>query len=193
MKKRLAIMISGRGSNMLAIAKNVQAGILQNIAEIAVVFSNKKNAPGLQKAKEMGLETAVIPSYKKQRSQFDKEVAELLQQYKPNLVVLAGYMRVLSPEFVEKFKIVNIHPADTKQHRGLGGYKWAWQNKLPQTKITVHYVDAGLDTGKIIAQKTVNLQGATSLAEVEKRGLAVEHEFYSEIIKQICEHEDIDG
>ncbi|HCX72731.1 MAG TPA: phosphoribosylglycinamide formyltransferase [Candidatus Cloacimonas sp.] len=193
MKKRLAIMISGRGSNMLAIAKNVQAGILQNIAEIAVVFSNKKNAPGLQKAKEMGLETAVIPSYKKQRSQFDKEVAELLQQYKPNLVVLAGYMRVLSPEFVEKFKIVNIHPADTKQHRGLGGYKWAWQNKLPQTKITVHYVDAGLDTGKIIAQKTVNLQGATSLAEVEKRGLAVEHEFYSEIIKQICEHEDKDG
>jgi phosphoribosylglycinamide formyltransferase-1 len=193
MKKRLAIMISGRGSNMLAIAKNVQAGILQNIAEIAVVFSNKKNAPGLQKAKEMGLETAVIPSYKKQRSQFDKEVAELLQQYKPNLVVLAGYMRVLSPEFVEKFKIVNIHPADTKQHRGLGGYKWAWQNKLPQTKITVHYVDAGLDTGKIIAQKTVNLQGATSLADVEKRGLAVEHEFYSEIIKQICEHEDIDG
>ncbi|MDN5354771.1 MAG: phosphoribosylglycinamide formyltransferase 1 [Candidatus Cloacimonadota bacterium] len=193
MKKRLAIMISGRGSNMLAIAKNVQAGILQNIAEIAVVFSNKKNAPGLQKAKEMGLETAVIPSYKKQRSQFDKEVAELLQQYKPNLVVLAGYMRVLSPEFVEKFKIVNIHPADTKQHRGLGGYKWAWQNKLPQTKITVHYVDAGLDTGKIIAQKTVNLQGATSLADVEKRGLAVEHEFYSEIIKQICEHEDKDG
>jgi phosphoribosylglycinamide formyltransferase-1 len=139
------------------------------------------------------LETAVIPSYKKQRSEFDREVAHLLQQYKPDLVVLAGYMRVLSPEFVDKFKIVNIHPADTKQHQGLGGYEWAWKNMLNHTKITVHLVDSGLDTGKIIAQKTVDLQRANSLAEVEKRGLAIEHEFYSEIIKRICENEEIDG
>ncbi|MDY6915992.1 MAG: phosphoribosylglycinamide formyltransferase [Candidatus Cloacimonadota bacterium] len=193
MKKRLAVMISGRGSNMLAIAQNVENGILKDIAEIVIVFSNRKKAPGLQKARKLGLETVVIPSKKRDRKKYDAEVAKVLQQFKPDFVILAGYMRVLTANFVEKFRIINIHPADTNKHQGLGGYEWAWKNRLSKTKITVHYVDSDLDTGKIIAQREVDLKGVESLYEVEQRGLAVEHKFYSEVIRQICENEETDG
>ena len=82
-------------------------------------------------------------------------------------------------------KIVNIHPADTKLHQGLHAYQWAFENKLEETKITVHYVEEGLDTGPIIGQKTVNLRGAKTLEEVEQRGLKVEHQFYSEMLLKL--------
>jgi phosphoribosylglycinamide formyltransferase-1 len=114
-------------------------------------------------------------------------VAEYLQKQKPDLIVLAGYMKVLPQEIVQAFpqRIVNIHPADTKQHQGLHGYRWAWERKLPTTKITVHFVDAGLDTGKIIAQREVDLRACRSLQDVEKVGLQEEHQFYSECLAQL--------
>jgi phosphoribosylglycinamide formyltransferase-1 len=184
---RLAILLSGRGSNMLALAEAVRTGVLHGVAEVAVVFSNDPAAPGLDSAAALGLPTASLASRGRKREDFDREVVTVLQQYQPDYVVLAGYMRVLSPLFVRAFagRIINIHPADTHQHQGLHAYEWAFENRLTETKITVHLVDEGLDTGPILAQRVVNLDGATTLAEVQRRGLAVEHELYAETLRQL--------
>lgn len=189
MKKKLAIFISGRGSNMEAIIEACNTGVLKDWAEIVLVFSNKPSAAGLETAAAAGLPTQALPSKGKKRGQFDQEVVELLSNYDLDYIILAGYMRVLSPTFVEAYrgKIINIHPADTTQHQGLHAYEWAFEQGLEETKITVHYVDEGLDTGSIIAQYPVDLKGVESLEEVEKRGLAVEHANYSRAIRNILE------
>lgn len=181
---RLAVLLSGRGSNMLALLEATKTGVLHGLAEVVVVFSNKPDAPGLAFAAEQGCPTAALPSQGRKRETFDAEAAALLQQYQPDLVVLAGYMRILSPAFIQSFagRILNIHPADTQQHQGLHAYEWAFENQLPETKITVHLVDEGLDTGPILAQQTVDLRGADTLAEVERRGLAVEHDLYAKAL-----------
>ncbi len=181
---RLAILLSGRGSNMLALAEAVRVGVLQGVAEIVVVFSNDPAAPGLDSAAALGLPIDSLASKGRKREEFDREVVAVLAKYQPDYVVLAGYMRVLSPTFVRAFagRIVNIHPADTHQHQGLHAYEWAFDNHLSQTKITVHLVDEGLDTGPILAQRVVNLEEATTLAEVQRRGLAVEHVLYAETL-----------
>jgi len=186
---RLAILLSGRGSNMLALADAVRDGALKNIAEIALVFSNDPAAPGLEAAAARGLPTAALPSKGHEREVFDEEVIKILQAYQPDFIVLAGYMRVLSPGFVRAFagRIVNIHPADTHQHRGLHAYEWAFSNQLKETKITVHLVDEGLDTGPILAQRAVNLEGASTLTEVQRRGLVVEHELYAETLTSLIQ------
>jgi len=186
-KQRIAIFISGRGSNMEAILKQVQNGILKDVCEVALVFSNKPQARGLEVARSFGVPTAVIPSKGKSREAFEKEVIRLLEPYHIDYVVLAGFMRILSPVFVRAYKnrIINIHPADTRQFKGVGGYEWAFENKLPETKITVHFVDEGVDTGPIIAQQTVDLRGTTTLEEVEQRGLKVEHEFYAQALRKV--------
>ncbi|MGI4887078.1 MAG: phosphoribosylglycinamide formyltransferase [Janthinobacterium lividum] len=188
-KARLAILLSGRGSNMLALVHATQAGALRELAEVAVVFSNQPAAPGLAAAAALGCPTAALPSQGRKRAEFDAEAATLLQQYRPDWVVLAGYMRILSPAFIQPFagRILNIHPADTHQHQGLHAYEWAFENRLPETKITVHLVDEGLDTGPVLAQQTVDLRGAATLAEVERRGLAVEHELYARVLAELIE------
>jgi len=188
-KKKIAIFISGRGSNMKAIVEQCKTGILKDLAEVQLVFSNKEDAAGLTYAKEQGLDTQCIASKGLKRTTFDQKVLDLLEDYMIDYIVLAGYMRVLSLPFVKSFedRILNIHPADTTQHQGLEAYKWAFDNKLEETKITVHVVDDGLDTGYIIGQHPVDLRGAETLEEVQKRGLAVEHHFYSEMLKKIFE------
>jgi len=112
---------------------------------------------------------------------------KLLKPYRIDYIVLAGFMRLLSPLFIKAYKnrIINIHPADTKEFKGVGAYEWAFENRKEFTKITVHYVDEGVDTGPVIAQKEVDLRGADSLHEVERRGLSVEHSFYSEALKLV--------
>ena len=184
---RLAILLSGRGSNMLALAEAVRHGVLHGVAEVAVVFSNDPAAAGLAAAAALGLPTASLPSVGRKRVAFDAEVVALLKGYQPDYVVLAGYMRVLSPTFVQAFagRIVNIHPADTNQHQGLHAYEWAFDNHLAETKITVHLVDEGLDTGPILTQQIVNLEGADTLAEVQRRGLAMEHVLYAEALLEL--------
>jgi phosphoribosylglycinamide formyltransferase-1 len=188
---RLAILLSGRGSNMVALVKAVQQGVLAGLAEVAVVFSNLPAAPGLTTAAALGCPTASLPSQGKKRAEFDAEVVEILSPYRPDYLVLAGYMRILSPTFVRAFagRILNIHPADTHQHQGLHAYEWAFENQLPETKITVHLVDEGLDTGPILAQQAVDLRGAATLAEVERRGLAVEHALYAATLARLIRDE----
>ena len=188
---RLAILLSGRGSNMLALVEATKTGALRGLAEVVVVFSNQPEAFGLEAAAALGCPVASLPSQGRKREAFDADAAQLLQQYQPDLVVLAGYMRILSPAFIQPFagRIVNIHPADTQQHQGLHAYEWALENHLPETKITVHLVDEGLDTGPVLAQQAVDLRGADTLAEVERRGLAVEHELYARALSELIQRE----
>ncbi|UOQ53626.1 phosphoribosylglycinamide formyltransferase [Hymenobacter cellulosivorans] len=190
-KARLAILLSGRGSNMVALVNAVQHGVLQNLAEVAVVFSNKPDAPGLETAATLGCPTASLTSQGRKRQEFDAEVVQVLQQFQPDYIVLAGYMRILSPTFIRAFagRILNIHPADTHAHQGLHAYEWAFENQLVETKITVHLVDEGLDTGPILAQHPVDLRGADTLAEVERRGLAVEHFLYADTLARLIRGE----
>lgn len=185
--KKIIILISGRGSNMASIAKSVQSGILKDVCSIQSVLSNNPSAAGLHKAEEFDIPTYVIVSKGKKRETYNALLQDWLKKENPDFIVLAGYMKILSPEIIREFpqKIINIHPADTTQHQGLHGYDWAFENKLETTKITVHYVDEGLDTGRIIGQSTVNLMGCKSLEEVEKRGLKVEHKFYSECLHKV--------
>ncbi|SNC76065.1 formyltetrahydrofolate-dependent phosphoribosylglycinamide formyltransferase [Hymenobacter gelipurpurascens] len=176
---------------MVALVHAVQFGVLHELAEIAVVFSNKPDAPGLETAAGLGCPTASLNSQGRKRAEYDAEVVEVLNRYQPDYVVLAGYMRILSPTFIRAFagRIINIHPADTHQHQGLHAYEWAFENQLPETKITVHLVDEGLDTGPVLAQHCVDLQGADTLAEVERRGLAVEHFLYADTLARFIRGE----
>ncbi|PJJ53331.1 phosphoribosylglycinamide formyltransferase [Hymenobacter chitinivorans] len=190
-KARLAILLSGRGSNMVALVKAVHGGVLRELAEVAVVFSNKPDAPGLETAAALGCVTASLTSQGRKRQEFDAEVVDILTSYQPDYIVLAGYMRILSPTFIRAFagRILNIHPADTHQHQGLHAYEWAFEKQLEETKITVHLVDEGLDTGPVLAQHPVDLQGADTLAEVERRGLAVEHFLYADTLARLIRGE----
>jgi phosphoribosylglycinamide formyltransferase 1 len=185
--KKILIMISGRGSNMEAIAENVKTGILKEVCEITEVFSNKRDATGLQIAESMDLNTVAIDSKGKKRKTYKKLLLEHLTDLKPDYIVLAGYMKIIPAAIIRSFpnRIINIHPADTDMHQGLHGYDWAFENKLKETKVTVHFVDEGLDTGKVIGKKEVDIANCKTLAEVEKEGLKVEHKFYSECLKKI--------
>lgn len=183
----IALFISGRGSNMEAILQQVLSGILSNCCRVALVFSNKPDAGGLAIAQGLGFPTACVPSKGKKREAFDAEICALLEPYRIDYIVLAGYDRLISPVLIDRYdkRIINIHPADTRLFQGLGAYKWAFEQQLESTYITIHYVDAGMDTGSIIAQQKVDLRGATSLQEVEKRGLAMEHVFYSQTLRAV--------
>ncbi|MGB0929190.1 MAG: phosphoribosylglycinamide formyltransferase [Chitinophagales bacterium] len=186
-KKRIAIFISGRGSNMEAIVRQAQIGILKDCCEVVLVFANKREAKGLETANQMNIATASIVSKGKKRRDFDQKVLDFIRPYHIDYIVLAGFMRIISPIMISEYpnRIINIHPADTKEFKGLGAYEWAFENQLESTKITVHYVDSGVDTGNIIEQQTVDLKGTTTLEEIEVRGLQVEHRFYSEVLQKV--------
>ena len=176
---------------MEAIIKNVQTGNLRDCCEIVLVFSNKQEAQGLETARQLGIKAAFIESKGKQRAEFDQEIVALLEPLQPDYLVLAGYMRLISPALIQRYRnrVINIHPADTALYQGAHAYQWAFDNKLETTKITVHFVDAGMDTGPVIAQREVDLRGAKNLAEVEQRGLRVEHVFYSEVLEKVLKSE----
>ena len=140
---------------MDAILRQTRDGILRDICDIGLVFSNNPEAKGLQAAANAGIYTYCIPSKGKKREDFDREVIDLLSPLKIDYIILAGYMRLLSPLFIERYRkrIINIHPADTRAFQGVGGYDWAFEQKLKKTLVTVHYVDEGMDTGDIIEQR----------------------------------------
>lgn len=186
-KKRIAILISGRGSNMEVILKEARDGILMDCCQVVLVVSNRCDAPGLTIAQNVGVEEICVESNGKTRTAFDRQLLEALEPYTLDYLVLAGFMRILSPLVVDRYRhrIINIHPADTALYQGARGYAWAFETRRSSTTITVHYVDEGTDTGPVIVQTDVDLTGAKTLEEVEKRGLAVEHRLYSQVLHQV--------
>lgn len=186
--KNLGILLSGRGSNFEAIAKNVAAGRIPN-ARISVVISNRADAGGLQTAQRLGITTLVIPSKNKEREAHDREVVEALQQHKVDLVCLAGYMRLLSPWFVRQFphRILNIHPSLLPAFPGLEAQEQAFAYGVKVTGCTVHFVDEELDHGPIIVQKTVPVLGTDDEHSLAARILEQEHIAYSEAISVVLD------
>ncbi len=186
--KNLGILLSGRGSNFEAIAKNVSAGKIPN-ARIAVVISNKPDAGGLEIAKHMGLEALVIPSKGKPREEHDREIVTALQQRNVDLVCLAGYRRLLSPWFVQQFPrgILNIHPSLLPAFPGLEAQEQAFAYGVKVTGCTVHFVDEELDHGAIIVQKTVPVLDADDEQTLAARILEQEHVAYSEAINLVLD------
>jgi phosphoribosylglycinamide formyltransferase-1 len=185
MPKRLAILLSGRGSNFEAIAGNVEAGRLQ--AEIALVVSNRPGAPGILRAEQRRLKTLVLPSKGLEREEYDRQVVAALQAEGVDLVCLAGYMRLLSPYFVRAFpnRVLNIHPSLLPSFAGLEAQRQALDHGVKVSGCTVHFVDEQLDHGAIIRQAVVPVLDDDSVESLSARILHEEHRIYSEAINLI--------
>jgi len=186
--KNLGILLSGRGSNFEAIAKNIAAGKVPK-ARIAIVISNRADAGGVEVATKLGLDTLVIPSKGKVREEHDREVVATLQQHNVDLVCLAGYMRLLSPWFVKQFprKILNIHPSLLPAFPGLEAQEQAFAYGVKVSGCTVHFVDEELDHGAIIVQKAVPVLDTDDERSLAARILEQEHIAYSEAINLVLE------
>jgi len=184
--KNLGILLSGRGSNFEAIAKNVASGKIPN-ARIAVVISNKPDAGGLETARRMGLTALAIPSKGKTREEHDRLIVAALKDHKVDFVCLAGYMRLISPWFVEQFpnKILNIHPSLLPSFPGLEAQEQAFAYGVKVSGCTVHFVDAELDHGVIILQKQVAVLDSDDEHSLSERILEQEHIAYSEAINLV--------
>jgi phosphoribosylglycinamide formyltransferase-1 len=186
--KNLAILLSGRGSNFEAIAGNVAAGRISN-ARIAVVISNRADAGGIETARRLGLAALVIPSKAQDRAEHDGRVVASLREHEVDLVCLAGYMRLLSPWFVQQFprRILNIHPSLLPAFPGLEAQEQAFAYGVKVSGCTVHFVDEELDHGAIILQKTVPVLDTDDEHSLSARILEQEHIAYSEAINMVLE------
>jgi len=185
-KKRIGVLLSGRGSNFEALADSVAAGRIPN-AEIALVVSNREGAAGIEKAKARGIETRVIPSKGLQREDHDRQVVAALQEKGVELVCLAGYMRLLSPLFVRAFagKILNVHPSLLPAFPGLEAQRQALEHGVKVSGCTVHFVDENLDAGPIVIQATVAIRDDDTAETLSERILREEHRIYSEAVKLV--------
>jgi phosphoribosylglycinamide formyltransferase-1 len=182
-KKKLGILLSGRGSNFVAIAESIAAGRIPN-AEIAVVISNRPDAGGIGIARDRKFDARVIASKDKTREQHDAEVIAALREKQVDLVCLAGYMRLLSPEFIRAFpnRILNIHPSLLPSFPGLDAQQQAFDYGVKFSGCTVHFVDEHLDHGAIIVQKSVPVLESDDAHALADRILEQEHKAYSEAI-----------
>lgn len=183
----LGILLSGRGSNFLAIANAIRAEILKDV-EIAVVLSNKEDAPGLALAREMGLNAAAIPSAGKKRAEHDAEMISELRANNVDLVCLAGYMRIISPEFVAAFpnRILNVHPSLLPAFPGLDAQTQALEFGAKVAGCTVHFVDEAVDHGVIILQRAVPVEDDDTAESLSARILEQEHLAYPEAIARVA-------
>ncbi len=187
-KKKLGILLSGRGSNFEAIAGSVSAGRIAN-AEIAIVISNRAEATGIESARKRGLPALVVPSKGKERQAYDAEIAAILKEKQVDLICLAGYMRLLSPWFVQQFpnRILNIHPSLLPAFPGLDVHRQALEYGVKVSGCTVHFVDEHLDHGAIIVQKTVPVLDSDDEHALAARILQQEHIAYTEAINIVLE------
>jgi phosphoribosylglycinamide formyltransferase-1 len=180
--KRLGILLSGRGSNFLAIADSIAEGRLN--AEIAVVISNRVDAPGIAAARARGLNAQVLASKGLDREIYDRQLIASLRENNVDLVCLAGYMRLLSGHFIREFtmKIVNIHPSLLPAFPGLDAQHQALEHGVKFSGCTAHFVEEGLDSGPIIRQAVVPVEDGDSVESLSARILIEEHRIYSEAI-----------
>ena len=185
-RARIAILISGRGSNMVALAEAVRDGRIPN-AEIAIVISDQANSAGLVKARELGLETLIIERRGRPRAEHDGEVVAALRARHIDLVCLAGYMRVLSSGFIEAYpgRILNIHPSLLPSFPGLNAQQQALDHGAESSGCTVHFVDETLDGGPIIAQRVVPVHKDDTVESLSARILIEEHRLYPEAVKLV--------
>lgn len=180
----IAIFISGRGSNFLALLKNIETGVLKN-CRIAVVFSNNEHAKGLEYAKKAGIDTIVIPSKNRHdRAEYDRQIINALADYNIDLICLAGYMRLVTEELINIYKnrIINIHPALLPSFTGLHAQKQAIDYGVKVSGCTVHFVDSGMDTGAVILQKIVPVYDNDTEESLSARILEQEHIAYTEAV-----------
>ncbi|HEY2460582.1 MAG TPA: phosphoribosylglycinamide formyltransferase [Candidatus Acidoferrum sp.] len=188
MKKRIGVLLSGRGSNLEALADGVASARIPN-AEIAIVISNREGAPGLDRAAARGIATRAIPSKGLEREVYDRQVVAILQENRVDLVCLAGYMRLLSPYFVAAFpqRILNIHPSLLPSFPGLESQRQALEYGVKFAGCTVHFVDENLDAGPIVLQAVVPVRDEDTDATLSARILAEEHRIYSEAVRIVLE------
>jgi len=184
--KRIGILLSGRGSNFLAIADNVASGRIPG-AEIAVVISNKPYVPGIQAAEKRGLNAHVIQNKGLSRAEHDAQIVACLREHRVDLVCLAGYMRLISPAFLEAFpnRVLNIHPSLLPAFPGLDAQRQALEYGVQISGCTVHFVDENLDHGVIILQRAVPVMPDDDERSLSERILAEEHIAYSEAIGMV--------
>ena len=180
---KIGILISGRGSNMSAIIDAVQSGRIPD-SEVTLVISDKTSAEGLQKAKQRGIETLVIEKNGRERAEHDAEILAELEKRNIQLICLAGYMRLLSKQFVQDYpnRILNIHPSLLPAFKGLDAQEQAIEYGVKVSGCTVHFVDENLDHGAIIAQKTVEVLDTDTAETLSARILEHEHKLYVESI-----------
>lgn len=183
---KIGILISGRGSNMVAIVDAVKSGEIPD-AEVAVVISDKADAAGLEKARARGIETVVVERRGRSREEHDAEIVSELKKRGVELVCLAGYMRLLSPSFVQAFpdKIINIHPSLLPAFPGLDAQRQAFDAGVKVTGCTVHYVDELLDHGEVILQQQVAVFEGDTVDTLSARILEQEHRLYVEAVREI--------
>jgi phosphoribosylglycinamide formyltransferase-1 len=189
----LAILISGRGSNMKAILEAVKKQKIPIMP--TVVISNKSSARGLKIARNLGIQTEIVESkgFQGSRWEYDQKIIQVFNKYKitpkNSLICLAGFMRILSPEFIKKFKnrILNIHPALLPAFPGLDAQKQAIESGVRYSGCTVHFVDEGVDTGPILVQEVVKVKNGDTEETLSKRILSKEHKAYVKAVKLVAE------
>ena len=179
----LAILISGRGSNMLNIVNACDNKTLSS--KVKIIISNNKNSSGLSKVKKKGIKTKIIDENK--INKFEEKLSKILIKEKVNFICLAGFMRILSKEFLHswKRKIINIHPSILPSFRGLNAVKKAIEKKVKYTGCTIHYVDKGVDTGEIIDQRIVKILKTDDEEKLAKKILKEEHILYIKVIESL--------
>ena len=183
---RLAILISGRGSNMAALIDAAQSGKIPH-AEVAVVISDQPSAAGLKRAKECGIETLIIERHGRAREAHDKEIVAALRERQVDFICLAGYMRILSRDFIAAYRgrILNIHPSLLPSFTGLEAQKQALEHRVKVAGCTVHFVDETLDGGPIVAQRVVPVREDDTVETLSTRILEQEHELYPEAVTTV--------
>ena len=183
---KVAVLISGNGSNLQSLIDNFKK---ESLIDIKCVISNKENAFGLERATEANIDNFFVDHTKfKTREEFDQELIKILEEYDPDLIVLAGFMRILSELFVEKYigKLINIHPSLLPKYPGLETHKKVIENKDSHHGVTIHYVDKTLDGGPICAQSQMEVT-TDNIKDLQNQIHQIEHEMYPLVIKQIAE------
>ena len=185
--KKIAVFASGTGSNFEAVAKACQDGIIN--AKVSLLVCDKPEALVVSKARRLNVEVLTVsPKEYESKEAYEEAILAQLQKHKIELVVLAGYMRLVGNTLLEAYpdKIVNIHPSMLPEFPGMNSIKRAFECGVKETGITVHYVDSGIDTGPIIAQKVVKIDENDTLESLEEKMHKVEHKLYVEVLKELC-------
>jgi len=184
---RIGILISGRGSNMVALLDAVRDGHVYD-AEIALVVSDQPSAAGRMRARDKGIRTALVERKGRTREEHEREIIQKLREQRVELVCLAGYMRLLSPYFIEEFRgrILNIHPSLLPAFPGLDAQRQAIEHGVKYSGCTVHFVDETLDGGPIVTQRVVPVHDSDTPDALAARILAEEHAAYPEALALVC-------